>query len=182
MPLAALGAGMLPCRQRGGGHGCPPQPSVGPAHGQGKPSADGGSRDARQTPPERWLAAVWPWHPLMLRSRESKRGVLGWLQAFRHGRDAEGAECRSDGYACKILAGARPRASRLGCGAEGSCDWVPGRGAEVRGARRALRAGVQPGGLRSPGSRIGAAPSSACPSDPWSHSCWVTGDGAQQGL
>lgn len=38
-------------------------------------------------PPERWLAAAWPRHPFMLRPWESKRGVLGWLQAFRHGRD-----------------------------------------------------------------------------------------------
>lgn len=48
--------------------------------------------------------------------------------------------------------------SPLGCDAQGACDWVPGRVAEVQGARRALRAGVQLGALRSPGLELCRAP------------------------
>lgn len=123
----------------------------------------------------------------MLRPWESKRGVLGWLQAFRHGRDVPVPVWRERSAApMATLAksslmhnrghhalAAMPKVRVTRCLGGGQRCGVP---VELCGQ------GCSLGGLRSPGSRIGAVPSSTCPSDPWSHSCWVTGDGAQQGL
>lgn len=207
-PPAATRAGLLLCRQRAGGHGAPRSHRWGHLMAKANPQQAEGARAPDKHPT--WevadthaaLAAQWcrgrVGDGCPLTSSGCGRANSGRWGGCRHLGMARTSRClrRGSGVPLRWLRLQNPRwrttkglchscagaVSPPGCDAQGACDGVPGRVAGARGARRDLPTAAPLGSPRSPGSGLGAAPGSACPSDPWSHSCWVTGDSEQQGL